>query len=542
MATFETGPLCGFCSEIDFQILFSSTLKLYEFTSDAEVSIATKCPSCKLFSRCSGLQRLRGLRIRNVLYGKHGLNNDMMSSKDQPTSLLHYRCLLNKSSRPSNALDRVERFPILEWPFSDKELLERLLRRRPVAEQVDINLLQSWAAECEEPHDHAQTALGLSHLSTFNPIFFRAIDVNRKQVINLVPQRYISLSYVWGEVMLNYSRAKAIRSDGGLDLDHLPLTFKDAIQLTKMLGETYLWIDWICVDQHNPDELKAIVPCMGMIYSCASITIVAAAGTDACAGLPGLRPGTRHYDTITVVQSKSGPVEVTPVRESINALVANTRWNTRGWAYQEHLLSTRCLFFTASEVFYSCPRNLDEDNPGRIPRYGLDGKRFSHWREAYHLETKSLATAYDSDISWNNGWQRTRDPPIRPSLDMNTDKLDLRFLQYTELIGDYTQRSLSDPADIVAAIVGILSKLWSPQELGTALHHGIVQKEFGKGLLWYSGELSRFKRRRCVSSWGFGFPSWSWAGWNGPVSFGVGYSRRSWVYKPACKYSQLYQF
>ncbi|XP_044724639.1 uncharacterized protein HRG_02535 [Hirsutella rhossiliensis] len=51
------------------------------------------------------------------------------------------------------------------------------------------------------------------------------------------------------------------------------------------------------------------------------------------------------------------------------ALVRNRRWNTRGWTYQELLLSRRLLFFTDSQVYFQCMSNLW--NPGGPSEGGL---------------------------------------------------------------------------------------------------------------------------------------------------------------------------
>ena len=66
-----------------------------------------------------------------------------------------------------------------------------------------------------------------------------------------------------------------------------PRTVLDAVEVTKHLGEQYLWVDRLCIDQSNLQEKQFLISKMDAIYDGAEFTIVAAAG-DASTGLPGV--------------------------------------------------------------------------------------------------------------------------------------------------------------------------------------------------------------------------------------------------------------
>jgi hypothetical protein len=78
--------------------------------------------------------------------------------------------------------------------------------------------------------------------------------------------------------------------------DLLPRTIQDAITVVRMLGEEYLWVDSLCLVQNNPQDVDNGTSCMDLIYEFSTLTIVAATGKDANAGLPGVHIGSRFAE------------------------------------------------------------------------------------------------------------------------------------------------------------------------------------------------------------------------------------------------------
>ena len=123
---------------------------------------------------------------------------------------------------------------------------------------------------------------------------FRVIDIEGGH-IKPVPldTKYVSLSYVWGQLpmlQLRKDNFESLTSKGALEsiYQQLPRTITDAIDLLKALGLRYLWIDGLCLIQDDADDVTLGVSMMNSIYHGSYFTIVAAAGQDANAGLPGL--------------------------------------------------------------------------------------------------------------------------------------------------------------------------------------------------------------------------------------------------------------
>ena len=111
---------------------------------------------------------------------------------------------------------------------------------------------------------------------------------------------------MWGgikQLLLNDETVDTLRTEGGIheactDKDgheiRILKTVEDAIYATRMLGEQYLWVDAICIKQDALETKQEEIDAMDVTYSQASLTIVAAAGDSADAGLPGVRKGSRN--------------------------------------------------------------------------------------------------------------------------------------------------------------------------------------------------------------------------------------------------------
>ncbi|KAK4161773.1 heterokaryon incompatibility protein-domain-containing protein [Cladorrhinum sp. PSN259] len=112
---------------------------------------------------------------------------------------------------------------------------------------------------------------------------------------------YVALSYVWG----NTSEPDST----GLT-NSLPNTIEDAITTTQKLGFRYLWIDRYCIDQSSTEEKATQIEQMDLIYGNASCTIIAAAGADPSAGLPGVSFRTREPRSYTTTWTGCSYVSV----------------------------------------------------------------------------------------------------------------------------------------------------------------------------------------------------------------------------------------
>ncbi|KAF1962230.1 HET-domain-containing protein, partial [Byssothecium circinans] len=193
---------------------------------------------------------------------------------------------------------------------------------------VGSALVRGWLDLCAECHSGHCAPIPRTEPRKFN---FRVIDVVHSQVVSAPDDcMYAALSYVWGpatQVMNKKDVRTTLTSPGGMDHLPIPQTIRDSMEFCKAIGYTYLWVDALCIEQDEPGDLGSQIAAMDQVYSDASFTIVAAAGTHCDFGLPGFN-GSRDF--VQHASAIAGTVYLTTQRSpSLDALTS--KWNTRGW-------------------------------------------------------------------------------------------------------------------------------------------------------------------------------------------------------------------
>lgn len=165
------------------------------------------------------------------------------------------------------------------------------------------------------------------------------IDCFSKQVVAASPScSYVALSYVWG----CDGEEQGFKTD--LSDHRLPRTILDAMNVVRVLGMNYLWVDRYCINSTEPGTKHHTISNMDAIYEAAYLTIIAATGNDGEYGLPSVSRTVRAlaeelippWNGI-VFSEFSGP----HLRQ-----FQNSTYSTRAWTFQEDLLSRRRLIFT----------------------------------------------------------------------------------------------------------------------------------------------------------------------------------------------------
>ncbi|RAK95909.1 HET-domain-containing protein [Aspergillus ibericus CBS 121593] len=241
--------------------------------------------------------------------------------------------------------------------------------------------------------------------------------------------------------------------------------------LVQELHERYLWVDRLCLIQDNLSKHDGIRN-MGSIYSHALLTIIALSGEDANHGLPGVFPGSRPPQMIQRVKG----VHLMPALPDLQYALEASLHTTRGWTFPEVLLSSRRLFVSDRQVYFNCQKGIvrgedscQEHDPSFEAVYGL---------------------ASQSGL-------------------------------YGGLVKSYTRRSLTYDTDIVDAFSGISSLLSREDQMNRRgeLAAGLPLLNFLPHLLWVPENSLVRRPPRTSDQLEDHFPSWSWIGWRGPVSY-----------------------
>jgi hypothetical protein len=320
---------------------------------------------------------------------------------------------------------------------------------------------------------------------------FRVIDVQQRCVVRVNGKvDYAALSYVWGNakrLVLSKSNETWLTRPGALSQteEDVPKTFRDALEVATALGIVNLWVDALCIDQTDPEQVKHHMEAMDKIYGSAVLTIVATAES-VDVGLPGISllrgppQAVFQYNGVRYLSSKS----------TFGAAIQNSPWEKRAWCLQEKLFSTRLLIFTDAQVFYHCVEaTWFEDTTMEMTKSNhktlhlrenpVSRKQGRHKKMMDSIIDSQGYTAYDSQYT---AFKKER---------------------FWSLVSSYSKREMSFEADVIRAFGGVLRSVEAQH--GRAIW-GIPQYHFLRGLSWHH-DVHRMNLRR------EGFPSWSWVGW-----------------------------
>lgn len=221
---------------------------------------------------------------------------------------------------------------------------------------------------------------------------------------------------------------------------------------------------------------------MDQIYSSAYITIVAAAGQDVHAGLPGVS----RFHRRQLQEAHIGDIHFVQLPRPGLATIMSSHWASRGWTFQECYLSGRRLIFTEDQTLFLCNKSfVAESVRPQICTAGPLSLQFGHLIR-------------------------------RPKWSGNT------YGQLLEQVQEYSRRNISCDRDSLNAFLGVLhqwetrlawtnepiSHLWGLPIKGTTTHGPDSVEIY---VLWSHTRHDAVRRPD--------FPSWSWAGWAGRKDF-----------------------
>ena len=286
-------------------------------------------------------------------------------------------------------------------------------------------------------------------------------------------EHYATLSHRWGgKLPLRTTRKTLNPHLKNVPIQSLPATFCDAIEVTRLLGIRYLWIDALCIIQDNKQDWETQAAEMGAIYQHSLVTIAVHSARNSSEGflwrrdIPDLLRITRESKD----KDHGVWVKVPPLSDRALFLALHSSEITRrAWVAQEMSLSPRILHFIEDKVFWEC-----------------------------HCSNGSCYFD-DSEIELRDMFRSVVPRPSENWLD---------FLKM------YSSCQMTKTGDKLPAMTGIAKSLsW-----GSNLHHpskyycGIFDNDVYKSLLWYRENKPLVKRVGRA-------PSWSWASVDGEISF-----------------------
>ncbi|KAK0710605.1 heterokaryon incompatibility protein-domain-containing protein [Lasiosphaeris hirsuta] len=366
--------------------------------------------------------------------------------------------------------------------------------------QIDISLMKNWIHQCSHWHGADCRPSRQNWKTTDDKVpFIRLLDLTENCLVETSsPGSFVCLSYVWGRAPVFKTlrgNVGQMKKPGSLvsHQNSFPRSIRDAISVTRILGERFLWVDSICIVQDDDGDKEKQISVMDQVYQAASMTLVIAGGDSASSGIGGLEDGSRCAKQNTAGYSHD--LTLVQLLPNCNQAIERTVWNSRGWTYQERLLSNRCLFFINDTVYFQCHR--------------------ATWGEDYGAEDQRVAICAPM-----------MDIKLSLSLDPSKILLGARyrirthrtayFPEYCRLVEEYTSRDMTFDTDRILGFGAVLNIFRGVY--GLSFIYGLPEEMLHESLLWQPAKKMKRVLGGKKANWPM-FPSWSWAGWIGTIGY-----------------------
>ncbi|KAI8725699.1 HET domain-containing protein [Fusarium sp. LHS14.1] len=303
---------------------------------------------------------------------------------------------------------------------------------------------------------------------------------------------YAALSHCWG----GSTPTKTITSNvedyaSSLPAD-LPKTFIDAIKVARVLEIPYLWIDSLCIIQDSAEDWKHEASRMAQVYANAYVTIFADAAPDSTSGFLDApsRDATPRFNVpfktqdleegVLHIRSRGFLAEELPYHAwTTKGGKGRSKLSTRGWVFQERLLSPRTLHFSSNEMAWECRSVCECECSATSLRTLRTTSVIKHYLYPQSIDVSKVQASWRSDI-----------------------------------VPAYTQLNLTFSTDRLPAIEGLANaagKLRSDDKYVFGLWRNSIKAD----LMWHIPRSGR-PSDRIVNG---GAPTWSWASVTGEAAY-----------------------
>ena len=327
--------------------------------------------------------------------------------------------------------------------------------------------------------------------------------------------QYVALSYCWGKgttLALTSTRLEEFKRQ--IPWAWLPKTYQQAVNITRSLGLSFLWIDSICIIQEGGEDWQTESAKMADIYQNAELVVSADSGVNTDSGFLYDRSPTWHSpDRIELPARKGGPAYLTALVDPPDGLkmrhlpFLEEPIFRRAWCLQEGLSAKRLIRFAKDEVHWECNTCVSCECG-----WSTQAETEVEFRAETEAETDQQNDKFNDKIRARRGRKQIFHYALARSI--STKVLSGVWV---ELISEYSRRSLGVELDRLPAIAGIAKQMASPL-LGDYLA-GIWRKQLPGALLWSRvrsiHEDTDAEFRRPVE---YRAPSWSWPSVLGPIA------------------------
>ncbi|KAK9778484.1 hypothetical protein SCAR479_04506 [Seiridium cardinale] len=155
--------------------------------------------------------------------------------------------------------------------------------------ETSINQLRKWIKICDEQHKTCKPDRNVdvfpTRLVDIRPQYERIVITRELERAPNSYIRYATLSHCWGKInMFTLRRDNVAELQMRIPQKQLTKTFREAIDIAKRLGFTFIWIDSLCIIQDDEQDWLHEAALMCDIYGNSSLTIAATGAVDGNGG------------------------------------------------------------------------------------------------------------------------------------------------------------------------------------------------------------------------------------------------------------------
>lgn len=378
-----------------------------------------------------------------------------------------------------------------------KSRIERRLPNFVTLSSTNVGLIKKWIGDCLIDHEVCR-----SPASSFVPTRLLHIKGDGENISLVLTDKcdnikYLALSHCWGLSTKDHPHFKTERANmadriARIPSKEMPQNFQDAAIVARTFGVEYMWIDSLCIIQDDQQDWETEAASMCAIYEHAYLTIVA---TSAAESHEGFLKRTSSRIIVMPYPSSTAPEGVFYIdpdpRDGIYDLVESSKWNRRGWTFQERILSLRLLHFTKKAVYFECKVCKQSE---------------------YQDEEVSEIVGKDPFSGFIVGRNSSI---VQPSKYPGGVRDEHR--KWYDLVGDFSQRELTFQSDKLPALSGLAHQF--AEKCGDKYLAGIWKDDVVRGIMWQRVSVDDETRRPLE----YRAPTWTWASIDGAVAWRTEY-------------------
>jgi len=297
---------------------------------------------------------------------------------------------------------------------------------------------------------------------------------------------YLTLSYCWGGPQAIQLTTKTMTTyKNKILISSLPQTLRDAVFVTRQLGYRYIWVDALCIVQDDEMSKQKELAQMGRIYTSSFLTIQPTASGSVNQGFLALRQPPAAQPIRLVFHKNAYGLSTYVYARVRHEESRETATSSRAWIFQETVLPARLLIFGRLQAILVCRKQVfREDGMG----HGAGNISPLNYHNIRPISYAVGGTNADGQLeSVLSSW-------------------------YHCISTFYSKRAHSVSDDRLNALSAYAQE--AHRTIGGHYLAGIWDADLIRGLGW-KRQLSALERAASYRA-----PSWSWAAYDGQVSYG----------------------